>query len=183
MSETLQKITAFTIGVIIAVASFALISSTQAGAWGYKKQSSQPNIAEVAVGAGSFNTLVTALQCTGLDKVVSSKYVKLTVFAPTDDAFGKLGLNSENVCDAFPKRDLRNILLYHVTWGTKDSSEVLIRNSLRMLNWQRAPIDATVPSIGGAMLNTSTNPDGSFALLDINASNGIIHVVNDVMLP
>ena len=177
MSETLQKVTALMVGVIIAFASLALISSTQAGAWGksWIERSNQPNIAEIAVNNGSFDTLVTALQCTGLDRVVSSKWVRLTVFAPTDDAFSKLNLTSENVCDEFSKRELRNILLYHVTWGVRDSNRVLNSSSFRMLNWQRAPIDASVPSIANAQLNTDQ--------LKIRASNGIIHVVNDVMLP
>lgn len=176
MSQTIQRITMVLVGAIIAITSVLIFSTQQAGALSWRERRSIPNIAETAIGVeGEFDTLVAALQCTGLDKVVSSKWVRLTVFAPTDAAFEKLELNSDNVCSAFSKRDLRNILLYHVTWGTKDSSEVLSRNSLRMLNWQRAKIDATVPSIANAELNT--------ALLDIKASNGIIHVVNDVMLP
>jgi uncharacterized surface protein with fasciclin (FAS1) repeats len=173
MTNKLSRIGIFISGAVLAFAAFAMITTTQAGATGYT--SSRPSITQIAVGDGRFTTLVAALQCTGLDKVTSSKWVRLTVFAPTDAAFEKLSLNAGNVCQKFSTRDLRNILLYHVNLGVKDSNEVLSRSSLTMLNWQRAPIDASVPSIAKAQLNVD--------LLNIRASNGIVHVVNDVMLP
>jgi uncharacterized surface protein with fasciclin (FAS1) repeats len=181
MSQVLQKLTAISIGAIIAIASVAIFSTSQAGAWGWRQQSSQPNIAEVAIENGNFKTLVTALQCTGLDKVVVSKWVRLTVFAPTDAAFSNINLNPENVCDSFSTRELRNILLYHVSWGKKDSSVVTTSDSLRMLNWRKAPI-TTVPVSEKAPLGFQIANAG-IAAVDIPASNGIIHVVSDVMIP
>jgi uncharacterized surface protein with fasciclin (FAS1) repeats len=177
MTNKLSKIGVFVSGAILAIAAFAMISTAQAGATSYRWQSASkaPSITQIAVDKGSFTTLVSALQCTGLDRVTSSRWVKLTVFAPTDAAFAKLDLNADNVCETFSKRDLRNILLYHVTLGVKDSNAVLSSSSLRMLNWQRAPIDATNLTIANAQLNVD--------LLNIKASNGIIHVVNDVLLP
>ena len=177
MTKSLTKIAAVLAGALIAFASVVLLTTAQADARNYRWRSanSGPNIAQVAVENGNFTTLVSALQCTGLDRVVSSRFARLTVFAPTDAAFDKLGLNAENVCGTFKGRELVNILLYHVDWGVKDSDKVLSRDSLRMLNFQRAPIDASVPSIANAELN--------FDFLNIRASNGIIHVVNDVLLP
>ena len=177
MTNSLKRTAAILTALVIAAASLTLITSTQADAFGsrFRDKSKTPNITEIAVSNGNFNTLVAALECTNLDRIVSSRFVRLTVFAPTDAAFEKLSLDESNICDAFDKRTLRNILLYHTTWGKKDSSIVLNRNSLRMLNWQRASIDASVPSIAGAEINTD--------LIDIKASNGIIHVVNDVLLP
>ena len=175
MTNTLTKITAVLTGAIIAFASVAVLTTGQADAFSWRSRNAGPNIAQVAVENGNFTTLVSALQCTGLDRVVSSRFVRLTVFAPTDAAFEKLGLNADNVCDTFKRGELANILLYHVDWGVKDADKVLSRNSLRMLNFQKAKIDPSVPSIANAELNVD--------LLNIRASNGIIHVVNDVLLP
>jgi uncharacterized surface protein with fasciclin (FAS1) repeats len=177
MTKTLSKIGVIVTGAVLAFAALAMVSASQAGASSYrwKNTSNVPSITQTAVDNGSFTTLVSALQCTGLDRVTSSKWVRLTVFAPTDAAFAKLKLNADNICESFSKRDLRNILLYHVTLGVKDSSAVLSSSSLRMLNWQRAPIDALNLTIANAQLNLD--------LLNIKASNGIVHVVNDVMLP
>lgn len=159
---------------LMVLTMFAATQTSSAYSW-RNKASKSPSIAQIAVENGNFTTLVKALQCTGLDGVAASKYARLTVFAPTDAAFEKLSLNKDNVCSTFDKRTLRNILLYHITWGNRDSGQVLGSSSLRMLNWQKAPIVASVPSIGGAEINTS--------LIDIKASNGIVHVLNDVMLP
>lgn len=177
MTNTLTRIGAFLGGALIAVASFALLTTSQADARSYRwrERNNTPSIAEIAVNNGNFTTLVSALECTNLDWVVQSRWVRLTVFAPTDAAFEKLSLNADNICETFDKRTLRDILLYHVSWGKKDSTRVLNRDSLRMLNRDRAVVDASVPSIGGAELNTD--------LLNIKARNGIIHVVNDVLLP
>jgi transforming growth factor-beta-induced protein len=173
MDLSISKSKALIGGIIaLAIAFSLLLPVQQASATGMSRGD---NIAQIAIKDGRFTTLVKALQCTGLDKVVSSNYVRLTVFAPTDAAFSDLGLNSGNVCETFSKRDLRNILLYHVTLGAKDSTVVLSSKSIRMLNWQKAPINASVPSIANAEINVG--------LIDIKASNGIVHVLNDVMLP
>jgi uncharacterized surface protein with fasciclin (FAS1) repeats len=173
MNISITKPTALIGGIIALAIAFSLILPVQqASATGTSRGD---NIAQVAIKNKDFTTLVKALQCTGLDKVVSSKYVRLTVFAPTDAAFGKLNLTAANVCSTFSTRELRNILLYHVTWGVKDSTAVVSSTSLRMLNWQRAPINASALTIANAQLNAD--------LLNIKASNGIVHVLNDVMLP
>jgi uncharacterized surface protein with fasciclin (FAS1) repeats len=132
-------------------------------------------IAEIAAGTGVHTTLVAALECTGLLPVVSGKG-QFTVFAPTDAAFGKLGRNAGNVC-ALPQADLTNILLYHVARGERLSGDVVESSKIRMLNRDFAPVSVSPAGVfvGGAELN--------LGLIDIRASNGVIHVTNDVLLP
>lgn len=169
MSETLQKVTAVVTGALVAIGAFALIASTQATAMG--KQPTNQTIVDIAVANGNFSTLATALTCTDLIGLFDgSSNRQFTVFAPTDAAFAKKGLNAGNVCDV---DGLAGILAYHVTPGLKSSQTVLNRSSMNMLSRQMAPIEGT--TIGGAELNTS--------LLNLRASNGIIHVLNDVMMP
>ena len=151
---------------------FTLALPASAGAAGARTQTG-PNIVDVAVANGNFTTLAQALTCTDLVPVLQSRWIRFTVFAPTDAAFAKLNLNKDNVCSAFSKKQLRNILLYHVNLGQKDASQVLSRNRLLMTNFQFAKIDASVPSIDGAKIVAT----------DVRASNGIIHVLDDVMLP
>jgi uncharacterized surface protein with fasciclin (FAS1) repeats len=123
------------------------------------------NIAEIAIANGSFTTLVTALSCTDLVSAVSGNR-QLTVFAPTDAAFAKLGLNSNNVCST---PGLSNILLYHVMSGRHTSTSVLARDSYRMLN--------------GSTLTQEKLGVAGIAIPNISASNGVIHAVNSVLLP
>lgn len=143
-----------------------------ASAWS-RSSASQPNIVQTAVANGNFTTLAQALTCTDLVGVLQSKWLNFTVFAPTDAAFAKAGLNKDNVCQTFPKGKLRNILLYHVNLGSKDASQVLARKNLFMLNFKWAPIDASVPSIAKQKIVAT----------DLRTSNGIIHVIDGVMLP
>ena len=130
-------------------------------------------IAQIASGTGVHKTLVAALACTDLIPAVSGKG-QLTVFAPTDAAFAKLNLNEGNVC-SIPKADLANILKFHVARGERLSGDVLESSKIRMLNKEFAAVNASALTIDGAQINAG--------LIDIRASNGVIHVLNDVMLP
>ena len=160
-------------GMLAFVFSVVAIVAPLSGSASATTKTQGKNIVQTAVENGSFTTLAAALTCTDLVPVLEAKWAKFTVFAPTDTAFAKLGLNSTNVCSSFKKRDLRNILLYHVNLGQKDASVVLSRHRLLMANFQFAKIDASVPSIDGAKIVAT----------DIRTSNGIIHVLDDVMLP
>ncbi|MDX1645766.1 MAG: fasciclin domain-containing protein [Longimicrobiales bacterium] len=97
---------------------------------------------------------------------------QFTVFAPTNEAFdaliGALGADLVLSCDVLP-----TVLAYHVTRGRHTSNSVLAVRSFRMLSGERAMIDGT--TIAGAPLNLD--------LIDISASNGIVHVVDAVLLP
>jgi uncharacterized surface protein with fasciclin (FAS1) repeats len=147
---------------------FALVIPMPAAA----KPRADANIAEIAIGAGSFNTLVAALACTDLVGAVSGRQ-QLTVFAPTDAAFADLGLNAGNVCTAFKTDALSNILLYHVTRGNRLSQSVLGKNQILMLNGGRISVSRT------GQINGNSN----IVDANIRASNGVIHVIDKVLLP
>jgi transforming growth factor-beta-induced protein len=126
------------------------------------------NIIDTALAAGSFNTLAAAL----ID-VLKSKG-PFTVFAPTDEAFAKLPKGTvENLLKPENRDQLLNILTYHVVPGELDAGEVLGSKSLNMFNGQRASINAKEGTIGSAKIIKT----------DIDCSNGVIHVINEVILP
>jgi uncharacterized surface protein with fasciclin (FAS1) repeats len=136
-----------------------------------------PTIAEIAVADGRFNTLVAAAQETGLVSALANKgKVTYTVFAPTDAAFGallsELGISAS---DLLASPNLADILKYHVKLGSLGSADVVSRSSLAMLNGDRAEVELRN---GGAYI-----ADAQIIITDIQASNGIIHVIDAVMLP
>ncbi len=133
------------------------------------------NIAEVAVEAGSFKTLVAALKATGLADAIATGG-PFTVFAPTDEAFGKLPegtvetlLKEENL----PK--LAAILKYHVVEGFVPAATASKLDSAKTLSGEELSIKA---KWGKVMIN-----DAKVIKADVNAFNGIIHVVDTVILP
>lgn len=132
-------------------------------------------IADIAVGNPDFETLVAALSCTGLVPAVADPSAHLTVFAPTDAAFAKLGLKPSNVCK-LPKKLLTKILTYHVVGQELFAADVLAKRRIQMLDGLY-----TFPSVrnGNAYLNWYAK----IAATDIDASNGVIHVINTVLIP
>jgi transforming growth factor-beta-induced protein len=137
-------------------------------------------IAEIAVTTPGFTTLVAALSCTNLVGAVADPDAELTVFAPTDQAFGELGLNAMNICGTFDTDTLTTILLYHVVGERRPSPSVINgRNkSIEML------AGGSIFPVGKRSLTINAN--GSMANIiapDIMASNGIIHVIDYVLLP
>ncbi len=136
-----------------------------------------PSIVETAIAvnaeSGEFSTLIAAVQAAGLVDVLNGNR-QFTVFAPTDAAFAALGLNAGNVGTALDAATLTDILLYHVTTGRKDAAEVVASDTIRMLNGDR--VDVTVG--GGVFVDNA-----QVIATDIKASNGIIHVIDAVLLP
>jgi uncharacterized surface protein with fasciclin (FAS1) repeats len=136
-----------------------------------------PTIVETAVAvnadSGEFSTLIAAVVAADLVDTLNGNR-QFTVFAPTDAAFAALGLNAGNI-GALPKADLTNILLYHVTAGRKDAATVVGSDTIRMLNG-----GSITPSVvgGSAYVN-----DAEILAVDIKTSNGIIHVIDAVLLP
>lgn len=135
-----------------------------------------PNIVETAVAAGSFNTLVAALQATGLDATLSSEG-PFTVFAPTDTAFASLGDDTINAL-LNDTETLSDILLYHVLAGVAVDSTTAI--SLSGQSVETANADSVSLSLvdGNLTVNNAT-----VITTDIVTSNGIIHVINAVLIP
>ncbi len=134
-------------------------------------------ITDTAVAAGSFNTLVTALQATGLDATLASNDDTFTVFAPTDDAFAALGSDTINAL-LNDTETLSDILLYHVIGGQAVDAMTaltLAGNSVTMANGDTVELSLRD---GALFIN-----DAQVVTTDILASNGIIHVIDTVLLP
>lgn len=138
-----------------------------------------PSIVEVALAVnaqtGEFDTLIAAL--VAADPAVLqtlSGNGQFTVFAPTDQAFADLGLD-ETTIGSLPQEALTNILLYHVARGRRDAADVVTSSQIRMLN--RDFTEITVDSSGAYIDNAQ------IIATDVPAANGIIHVIDAVLLP
>ncbi len=137
------------------------------------KVSEKPGtIVEVASAAGSFNTLLAAAKAAGLAEALAGEG-PLTVFAPTDEAFSKLPEGTvPALLNDLPK--LRSILNYHVVPGKVMAADVVKVDAAKSLLGQQLPIDTT----------SGVNVAGANVIkADVKASNGVIHVVDRVMLP
>jgi len=133
------------------------------------------NLAETAIGAGTFTTLVAAAKAAGLVEALTGEDA-LTVFAPTDAAFAKLPAGTvESLLKPENKGKLADILKYHVVAGRVYSSAAVAAKSAKTL--QGSAIKISV-SDKGAMVNES-----KLVATDIDASNGVIHVIDAVLLP
>jgi len=136
-----------------------------------KKEESK-NIVQTAMDAGSFKTLLTAAQSAGLVETLSGGN-QLTVFAPTDEAFAKLpkGTVESLLKD---KAKLTAILTYHVVPGKMMAADVVKQKSLKTVNGKELKVDVS----NGVMIGSA-----KVVKTDIDASNGVIHVIDSVLLP
>jgi uncharacterized surface protein with fasciclin (FAS1) repeats len=137
------------------------------------KPAAKPNIVQTAVAAGQFKTLVKLLKQAGLAGTLQGKG-PFTVFAPTDAAFAKVPKATLRAL-AKDKAKLRAVLLYHVTKGKLTAAKIVKLHSTKTLNGQSLKVrvrHGTV-TIGGARVITA----------NFGASNGVIHVINQVLIP
>jgi len=130
------------------------------------------NIIETAIKAGNFKTLVKAVQEAGLVDTLSSDG-PFTVFAPTDKAFSKLPAGTlEDILQ--DKEKLTNILTYHVVSDRIMSDEVINLNTTKTVNGK----DLIIDTKKGVKVNKAT-----VIKTDIECSNGVIHVIDNVLIP
>jgi uncharacterized surface protein with fasciclin (FAS1) repeats len=135
---------------------------------------SDKNIVETAVSAGSFKTLAAALEAAGLISALEGDG-PFTVFAPTDAAFAKLPAGTvETLLKPENREQLKSILLYHVVPGRVFSEEVVTLS--------------TATTLQGSTVDISTKygvkiDNAKVVKTDINATNGVIHVIDAVILP
>ena len=130
------------------------------------------DIVDTAVSAGSFNTLIEAVQAAGLGEVLKGDG-PFTVFAPTDAAFAKLPAGTlESLLEDRAK--LTAILTYHVVSGELMASDVVASKELKTVQGQSLRVDTAdgVKVSGANVVKT-----------DIVCSNGVIHVIDSVVLP
>jgi uncharacterized surface protein with fasciclin (FAS1) repeats len=156
-------------------ASFALILSVLVSAMPAAAGSAQKDIIDTAVAAGSFKTLATALQAAGLADTLKGKG-PFTVFAPTDEAFSKLPAGAvESLLKPENKEKLKAILLYHVVSGDVTAAQVVKLSSAKTINGQ--DLRLTVND-GTVKVN-----DATVVKADVLTSNGVIHVIDTVLIP
>jgi transforming growth factor-beta-induced protein len=129
-----------------------------------------PTVADLAVANSSFTTLVSALSGAGLVPALSDPKATLTVFAPTNDAFAQLTSVPE---------DLKPILLYHVLGSTVYASQVATGYAKTLSAYMTNPMDIYINTASGVKINNSA----TVVLADVVGTNGVIHVIDKVLLP
>ncbi|WP_353847851.1 fasciclin domain-containing protein [Caldilinea sp.] len=132
------------------------------------------NIAEVAAAAGNFETLLAAVEAAGLVDALTSEG-PFTVFAPTDEAFAALPEGTIESLLADPEGALTQILLYHVVSGKVMSTD--LSDGMTAETLQGSPVTFSIKD-GVVKVN-----DATVIAADIEASNGVIHVIDAVILP
>jgi uncharacterized surface protein with fasciclin (FAS1) repeats len=153
--------------VAVAVVGLAVGSSNVRAA--------EKDIVDTAVGAGQFKTLAAALDAAGLVATLKDPG-PFTVFAPTDDAFAKLPAGTvENLLKPENKDQLVAILTYHVVAGKVMAADVVKLEEAKTVNGKMVDIKVKDDTV---MVN-----DAKVTKTDIVASNGVIHVIDTVILP
>ena len=159
------------------VAAFALATASPAFGQDHAEDMAmeQANIVETAVAAGSFNTLAAALEAAGLVETLEGEG-PFTVFAPTDDAFAKLPAGTvEELLKPENKEKLTKILTYHVVPGEIYAADALAAGTATTVEGSDITIRSTEY---GAKVQ-----DANIVQTDIATSNGVIHVIDSVILP
>ena len=157
------------LGVLALTLGFGLSDSVKA------ETIPDKDIVEIAASAGSFKTLVAAVQAAGLVDTLKGKG-PLTVFAPTDEAFAKLPAGTvENLLKAENRDKLTAVLTYHVVPGRVTAGEVVKLSSAPTVNGRALRINA---QNGKVMVDNA-----QVVQTDIMATNGVIHVIDSVIIP
>jgi uncharacterized surface protein with fasciclin (FAS1) repeats len=157
--------------IICGMMAMALVAGTTIGT----RAENKTDIVDTAVAAGSFTTLAAALEAAGLVETLKGEG-PFTVFAPTDEAFAKLPAGTvDDLLKPENRETLQRVLTYHVVAGEVPAATVATMRSAKALSGDMLAIDThdgTVTVANARVIST-----------DIAASNGIIHVIDSVMLP
>lgn len=154
------------------LAAVALVAGLAAISFAGDDKAKGKTVVDTAIAAGNFKTLVTALQAADLVDTLNGKG-PFTVFAPTDEAFAKL---SPGALDGLlkDKQKLQAVLTYHVVSGKVMAADVVKLKDAKTVNGQTVMIDTK----DGVKVN-----DAKVVKTDIDASNGVIHVIDTVLMP
>ena len=158
---------------LVAVVAAVAVAIPVATAEPARPAAKKPNIVQVASKAGNFKTLVALVKKAGLAGTLSSKG-PFTVFAPTDAAFKKVPKSTLDAL-AKDKKKLKAVLLYHVVAGKVTAADVVKLRSAKTLNGKKVRIRVSGSNV---FVNTA-----KVVKADVMATNGIIHVVNRVLIP
>lgn len=168
----MKKVT-WLIGLLAATLTATSVQAKEAASLQSKDGHTGNTIVSIASTNDSFDVLTALLKHAGLVDVLNGK-TEFTVFAPTDDAFGRLPEGTiESLFQPENKDLLTTILTYHVVSGSVRSTDL---SSGSVDSVAGIPLDIAVGS--GVMVN-----DSNVVAADIEASNGVIHVVDAVLLP
>lgn len=139
-------------------------------------EEAKKDIVDTAVGAGSFNTLVAAVKAAELVEILKGEG-PFTVFAPTDEAFAKLPEGTlDELLKPENKEKLQAILTYHVVAGKVMAADVVNLESAKTVQGSDIKIEVKDGSV-------ILNGDSKVVTTDIETSNGVIHVIDTVILP
>ncbi|MFC1689318.1 fasciclin domain-containing protein [Pseudomonadota bacterium] len=162
---------------LIITTAIALTSAMPAHAKGPKGTS----VWDIVQASEVHTTLEAAIICTEISSLLEGNG-QVTLFAPTDEAFGCLNLDESNICSTFSKNGLTGILADHLTTGRRDQGEVVSAGSIKMAsrNRQAVDVDLSIPQVlvGDAALDLGAldigEPDSG-----VTIANGIIHFVGE----
>lgn len=176
--KAISKFTPFVMVVALMFGTFACTPQSEAPVEEapVEEAAAANDIVTVARSAGTFNTLVAAVEAAGLAETLMGPG-PFTVFAPTDEAFAKLPAGTvESLLLPENLEQLKAILLYHVVSGSVMAADVVTLNEAATVNGAMVTI-----AVGetGVVLNGTTN----VVTTDITASNGVIHVIDSVLMP
>ncbi len=139
------------------------------------------DIVDTAVAAGDFTTLAAALEAAGLVETLKAEG-PFTVFAPTDAAFAKLPAGTVDTLLKDPKGDLTQILTYHVVPGKVLAADVVKLDGQKVTTVQGGDLTVGVDGDKVSLTDAAGNTVNVTAT-DIEASNGVIHVIDGVLMP
>lgn len=161
---------------LAAAVAVAFVASTFAASRPAAAANNTADIVETAVGAGQFKTLAAALEAAGLVEALKGQG-PYTVFAPTDEAFAKLPAGTvEELLRPENKEKLKAVLLYHVVPGKVVAADVLKLNGKEAKTLQGGKVK--VRTSGGVMVDNAR-----VLKTDVMATNGVIHVIDTVLMP
>src|SRR5688500_7672227 len=163
-----------TLALVAALAAPAAASAQHAGGT-HAAAPAGKNLVQVASEAGTFETLIAAVKAAGLAETLMGEG-PFTVFAPTDAAFAKLPAGTVEALLA-DKAKLASILTYHVVPGKVMAGDIVAKNGAKPGTVNGQPLDIAVR--GGKVYVNGAQVTGA----DVAASNGVIHVIDTVLLP
>ena len=140
------------------------------------------DIVDTAEAAGGFTTLLTAVEAAGLEETLRGEG-PFTVFAPTDEAFAALPAGTLDTLLADPTGDLADILTYHVVEGEVMAADVVGLDGQEVTTVNGATFTVNVGDDGSVTLTDAAGNEVAVVQTDVDASNGVIHVIDGVLLP
>ena len=145
-------------------------------------EAAEGDIVDTAIAAGDFTTLVAAVQAAGLEETLRGEG-PFTVFAPTDEAFAALPAGTLDALLADPTGQLTDILTYHVVPGAVLAADVVGLDGQAVTTVNGATLTVGVADDGTVTLTDAAGNEVTVVATDVEASNGVIHVIDGVLLP